>query len=107
MESSLKFVLVTLLILVLVYGIIHLILRKIGNDRRYLLPANFVAKVKYPLILLLLAFALQAALIRDTYFSLPQYYGLFNQIKNLLFILSFTWFIIIGIRTTKKILLRR
>lgn len=107
MGSTMKFVLVTLLILGVVYGIIHFILHKIGKDRRNLLPANLVSKVKFPLIILLLAIALQAALIRQTFFSLPEYFSLFNQIKDLLFILSFSWFVIIGIRTTKKVLLKR
>ncbi len=107
MDTLTKYVIISVVSLFIVYALIHFILRKLGKDPKNILPHNIAARIKFPMITLLLAVALQVGLLRDNVFTDEQYHDFFQHTRTLLLIFSFTWFIIVGIRIFKKQILHR
>lgn len=100
--STAKFIFISILSLLIIYGILHFILHKLGQDRRNILPRNLVHRVKFPVIIFLVGVALQIGLSRDGFIRDESYHAFFDQLRALLYILSFTWLIIAFIRILKK-----
>lgn len=107
MDTLTKYVIISVVSLFVVYSIIHFGLRKLGKDPKNILPHNIANRIKAPMITLLLAIALQVGLLRENVFTNPRYHDIFQHIRTLLLILSFAWFIIVGVRIFKKELLNR
>lgn len=107
MDTFTQYVIVSLAGLFIVYSIIHFVLRKIGKDPTNILPHNIAQRIKFPMIILLLAVALQIGLLRKNIFTNEAYIEFFQQLRTLLLIFSFSWFIVVGIRIFKKQILHR
>ena len=102
MDTLTQYVIISLVSLFVVYSIIHFALRKLGKDPKNILPHNIAARIKFPMIILLLAVALQIGLLRENVFTNDAYVGFFQQLRTLLLILSFSWFIVVAIRIFKS-----
>jgi small-conductance mechanosensitive channel len=88
--------------LLAVYFLLFFLLKKLGKDPNNILPKNIAGRIKLPLIVLLLAVAIQAGLINREIITGDYYVDLFQQLRSIMLIFSFTWFIIIGIRIAKN-----
>ena len=107
MDTLTQYVIVSVVGLFVVYSIIHFIMRRIGKDPKNTLPHNIASRIKFPVILLLLAVALQVGLLRENVFTDEAYIGFFQQTRTLMLILAFTWLIVVAIRIFKTQLLNR
>lgn len=106
MKHFSEYIFISIISLFVFYFTLQVLLKKLGKNPHNILPRNFAHRVKYPLIILLLAIALHLGLIREKIFTNESQIIFFQQIKTLLLILSFTWFIIVGIRIGKKLILK-
>lgn len=107
MESTAQYLLVSIITLLILYGLFHFLLKKLGRDPKNILPRNLAGRIRFPLLILLVAIVLQIGLVRDDILDNPAHHAFFSQLRSLLLIFSFTWFIIVAIRITKKKILRR
>ncbi|MHA7055710.1 mechanosensitive ion channel family protein [Aquimarina sp. M1] len=87
-------------VLFLSFFVIFFILKVIGKNKRTLLPIEFVKRVKIPLFLLLLITVLQLKFIKDI-FTVEQF-RVIKGIITVLYIVAFTWAIIVLIRVLKN-----
>lgn len=102
MDSNYRNIILFVLGLVVVYILIHFLLKKLGKDPRNILPHNIANRIKVPLITLFMAIAIQAGLINNEIIEDPSYVEFFQHLRSLMLIFSFTWFIIVGIRIAKS-----
>ena len=93
--------------LIVLYILVHFLLKKLGKDPKNILPHNIASRIKVPLFTLLLAIAIQAGLINREIITDEGYVGIFQQIRSLLLIFSFTWLIIVAIRIAKNQFLKK
>lgn len=107
MDPLTRYVLITAISLAVIYFILYFLLKKLGKDPGNILPHNIAGRIKIPLMILLLAIALQAGLLNREIITDEYYVEIFQQIRSLLLVLSFTWFIIIAIRIAKNQVLKR
>lgn len=91
----------------ILYAIFHFILKRLGRDRGNILPGNLARRIRFPLLIILVAMAIQVGLIRENVLTTQAYEDFFSQLRSLLLIFSLTWFAIVAIRITKKRILRR
>lgn len=101
MDDNTRYILIFLVGLLAVYFAVHFFLKKLGKDSGNFLPHNIASRVKIPVIILLLAVALQAGLLNREIITDGDRVEIFQQVRSLLLILSFTWFIIVAIRIAK------
>lgn len=106
MDPLSQFVLITVITLLVVYLILYFLLKKLGKDPGNVLPHNIAGRIKIPLIILLAAIGIQAGLLNRQIITQDYYVDIFQQIRSILIILSFTWFILIGVRIAKNQVLR-
>ncbi|GAB2773074.1 mechanosensitive ion channel family protein [Salinimicrobium soli] len=102
MEPLTRYVIFTVLALMAVYFLLFFLLKKLGKDPNNVLPQNIAGRIKVPLIVLLLAIGIQVGLINRQIITGEYYVGLFQQIRSLMLIFSFAWFIIVAIRIAKN-----
>ena len=107
MDPLSRYVLVTVVILLVVYFLLFFLLKKLGKDPGNFLPHNIAARIKVPLVILLLAVGIQAGLINRQVITQEYYVNIFQQVRSLLLILSLTWFLIIAIHIAKNQFLRK
>ncbi|NJW52802.1 mechanosensitive ion channel family protein [Salinimicrobium oceani] len=107
MEDNTTYILIFLVGLVAVYFAVHFFLRRLGKDPGNILPHNLASRLKIPIIILLLAVGIQAGLINREIITEPGQVAFFQQLRSLLLILSFTWFIVVGIRIAKNQFLKQ
>ena len=107
MDVLAQYVLFSVIGLLIVFPILHFLLKKLGRDPRNILPLNFASRVKTPLIVLLLAIALQVGLLNQKILTEDGYANFFEHLRSLLIIFSLTWFIILAINILKTQLLRK
>lgn len=107
MSSLTRYVLITIALLLVTYFVVFLLLKKLGKDPHNILPRNIASRLKVPVITLLLAIGIQSWLINGEIITDEGYIGFFQQLRSLMLIFSFTWFIIVAIHITKTQLLRR
>lgn len=93
--------------LIVLYFLVHFLLKKLGKDPKNILPHNIASRIKVPLFTILLAIAIQAGLINREIITDEYYVEIFQQIRSLLLIFSFTWFIIVAIRIAKNQFLKK
>ena len=101
------FLLISLLVLSVVFSISYFILKKVGRNPKNILPRNFAKRIRFPLILLLVAIVLQIGLVKENVFTSPSLDAFIAHLRSLLYVFSITWFIVVGIRIAKKRILRR
>ena len=106
MDTLNLYVLVTIVILIVVYFLVFFLLKKLGKDPHNVLPHNIAARIKMPLIVLLLAIGIQAGLVNQELVTNETYIGLLQQLRSLMLIFSFTWFVIIAITIAKNQILK-
>ena len=102
-----QYILVTIGVLLAIYFLLFFLLKKLGKDPNNILPHNIAGRIKIPLIILLLAIGIQAGLINRKIITSERTIELLQQVRSILLIISFTWFIIIGLRIAKNQFLRR
>lgn len=107
MSSLNRYVLITIALLLVTYFVVFLLLKKLGKDPSNILPRNIASRLKIPVITLLLAVGIQSWLINGEIITDEGYIGFFQQLRSLMLIFSFTWFIIVAIHITKNQLLRK
>lgn len=107
MEETTRNIIIFLFALTVVYFLVHLLLKKLGKDPANILPHNIASRLKFPLIILFLAVAIQAGLINRKIITDESQIDFFQQVRSLLLIFSFTWFIIVAIRIAKTQFLRQ
>lgn len=100
-------ILLTVTILLVAYFAVFFLLKKLGKDPHNMLPRNIASRLKIPVIILLLAIGIQAWLINGEIVTNERSIAFFQQLRSLMLIFTFTWFIIVGIHITKNQLLRR
>ena len=101
------YLLISLVILSVVFTLSYFIIKKIGRNPKNILPRNFAKRIRFPLILLLIAISLQIGLVKEEVFTSPALASFVAQLRSLLFVFSITWLIVVGIRIAKKRVLRR
>ncbi|MGB7841577.1 MAG: mechanosensitive ion channel domain-containing protein [Salinimicrobium sp.] len=102
-----RYVLITIGILLTIYFLLFFLFKKLGKDPNSILPHNIAGRIKIPLIIFLLAVGIQAGLINREFIAGERTVQLFKQIRSILVIISFTWFIIVGLRIAKNQILKR
>ncbi|WP_029033850.1 mechanosensitive ion channel family protein [Salinimicrobium terrae] len=107
MGDTTRYILIFLAALLVLYFILHFLLKKLGRDPRNILPHNIASRLKFPLIILFIAVAIQAGLINREIITDEDQVNFFQQIRSIFLIFSFTWFIIIAIRIAKNQFLKR
>lgn len=107
MEPLTRYLLITIAILLAVYFLLFFLLKKLGKDPNNVLPHNIAGRIKAPLIILLIAIGIQAGLINRQVITGERTVDLFQQIRSILLIISFTWFVIVGLRIAKNQFLKR
>ena len=107
MDSLNLYVLITIVILIVVYFLVFFLLKKLGKDPHNVLPHNIANRIKVPLIVLLLAIGIQAGLLNQKLITNETTAGIFQQLRSLMLIFSFTWFIIVAIRIAKNQFLKQ
>lgn len=107
MDTITRYVLFTIAALLAVYFLIFFLLKRWGRDPKNVLPPNIASRIKFPLIVLLLAIGIQVGLINRKLITDEGYVAFFQQLRSLMLIFSFSWFIIVGIRITKNQILKR
>ncbi|MGB7784975.1 MAG: mechanosensitive ion channel domain-containing protein [Salinimicrobium sp.] len=107
LEPMTRYVLITIVSLLAIYFALFFLLKKLGKDPNNVLPHNIAGRIKIPLIILMIAVGIQAGLINREIITGERTVALFQQIRSILLIISFTWFIIVGLRIAKNQFLRR
>ena len=107
LEPMTRYVLITIGILLAIYFLLFFLLKKLGKDPNNILPHNIAGRIKIPLIIFLLAAGLQAGLINREFITGERTVDLLKQVRSILLIISFTWFIIVGLRIAKNQILKR
>lgn len=107
MDSLNLYVLITIVILIVVYFLVFFLLKKLGKDPQNVLPHNIANRIKVPLIVLLLAIGIQAGLLNQKLITNETTAGVLLQLRSLMLIFSFTWFIIVAIRIAKNQFLKQ
>lgn len=107
MGDTTRNILIFLAALLLIYFLIHFLLKKLGKDPRNILPHNIANRLKIPIIILLIAVTIQAGLINREIITNVNQVDLFQQLRSILLIFSFTWFIIVAIRIAKNQFLKQ
>ncbi len=104
-NTSLIYVFGGLLLLVLIYIIAIILLRRLGKDPNYLVPPDTVKKISWPLILILFSFLIRMSSLREV-LGLDDYNYVFRKTSTLLFIFSFTWLLIRVIKLIKQLIVQ-
>jgi len=107
MGDSTRHILFFLLALIVIYFLVHFLLKKLGKDPGNILPHNIASRLKVPIIVLFIAVAIQAGLINREIITNESQVDLFQQIRSILLIFSFTWFIVVAIRIAKNQFLKQ
>jgi len=104
-SSFLQFLVFGVVGLVLTFSILYYILLRVGKDPKNLLPINFANRIKFPLLLIIIALVLRIGLINDVF--LERYIKLVSHICTLVLIFALTWFCIVLLRAFKSGLMRK
>ncbi|MCX2836659.1 mechanosensitive ion channel [Salinimicrobium sp. MT39] len=107
MGDTTRNILIFLVALLVLYFLVHFLLKKLGKDPANILPHNIASRLKVPIIVLFLAVAIQAGLINREIITDENQIDLFQQIRSILLIFSFTWFIVVAIRIAKNQFLKQ
>ncbi|WZL88123.1 mechanosensitive ion channel domain-containing protein [Salinimicrobium sp. 3283s] len=107
MGDTTRNILIFLVALLVLYFLVHFLLKKLGKDPANILPHNIASRLKVPMIVLFLAVAIQAGLINREIITDENQIDLFQQIRSILLIFSFTWFIVVAIRIAKNQFLKQ
>ncbi len=107
MGDTTRNILLFLAALIVLYFLLHFILKRLGKDPSNILPHNIASRLKIPIIILFLAVAIQAILIRREIITNEGQVDFFQQLRSILLILSFTWFIVVAIRVAKNQFLKQ
>ena len=94
------------LILLLIYWLLSVVIKRIGKNPRYLLPIGTFKKLAFPLFLILISIIIRLNSLRQL-LGMEDASFWFKKISTLLFIVSFTWLILMFLRVIKKIVLKR
>ena len=106
MSDTNNYILITAIGVLVVFFIIHFLLKRLGKDPANILPHNIASRLRIPLIILLLAVGIQSVLINREIITEEYYVEIFQQIRTLMLIFSIAWFIVVAIRIAKKQILR-
>ena len=107
MDNLNLYVLVTIIVLIVAYFLVFFLLKRLGKDPHNVLPHNIATRIKVPLIVLLLAIGIQAGLINQQLLINETTAALLKQLRSLMLIFTFTWFIIIALRISKNRFLKQ
>lgn len=107
MGDTTRNIVIFLTALLVLYFLLHFLLKKLGKDPRNILPYNIASRLKIPLIILFAAIAIQAGLINREIITDEGQVNFFQQVRSILLIFSFTWFIIVAIRIAKNQFLKQ
>lgn len=100
-----QFLVISLIILILVFGIIHRILSKLGKDSRTILPSNLSRRVRLPLLLLLFSILLRSNPFE--FINRASVVDILHHLGILGIIAAITWMAILATQIAKEQILRR
>ncbi|KGO91421.1 mechanosensitive ion channel family protein [Flavobacterium subsaxonicum] len=104
-SGFLQFLVFGALGLVLTFSIVFFILKRVGKDPKNLLPVNFANRIKFPLLLIIIALVLRIGLVNDVF--LEQYIKIIGHVCTLVLIFAATWSCIVLLRAFKSGLMRK
>ncbi|MCY2688133.1 mechanosensitive ion channel family protein [Salinimicrobium sp. TH3] len=107
MGDTTRNILIFLAALIVLYFLLHFILKRLGKDPSNILPQNIASRLKIPIIILFFAVAIQFVLIRREIITDEGQVDFFQQLRTILLIFSFTWFIVVAIRVAKNQFLKQ
>ncbi|MCC8359213.1 mechanosensitive ion channel family protein [Salinimicrobium sediminilitoris] len=107
MGDTTRNILLFLAALIVLYFLLHFVLKRLGKDPSNILPHNIASRLKIPIIILFLVVAIQAILIRREIITNEGQVDFFQQLRSILLILSLTWFIVVAIRVAKNQFLKQ
>ncbi|MEH6679688.1 MAG: mechanosensitive ion channel domain-containing protein [Sediminicola sp.] len=93
----------TLVLLAFLYGITTFILGKLGRNPRYLIPRDTVKRVSIPLFLLFFSFLIRSEPMHEL-LGMDGFTYFLKKTSTLLIIFSITWFLLIAIKISKRII---
>ena len=96
-----KFLLITLLAGVVIFGFIFYFFRKLGKSPKNILPVNFAGRIRIPLVLFMLALVTRILKTNDKILEFINEEVL-SHTSTLLFILSITWILIVILKAFKS-----
>lgn len=99
-NRSLFYLAGTLLALAVIYFILLALLRRLGNNPKFLFPIKAVKRVSMPIFFILLAILIRMPSLRDL-LGLEAYEYWFRKASTLVFIFAFTWLILNIIKIAK------
>jgi len=91
--------------LVLTFSIVFLVLKRIGKDPNNLLPINFANRIKYPLLLIIIALVLRIGLLNDVFYG--SFMVIIGHVCTLVLIFAVTWSCIVLLKSFKSGLMRK
>ena len=103
-KESLIYVIVSIFLLLSLYGVLSYVLRKIGRNPNFLLPQGSFKKVSLPLIVILLSIFIRTKSLRHL-LGLEHADFWFKKASTLLFIFSLTWFLLVVLNIAKRMVM--
>lgn len=88
------------IILLVIFGLTYLILKKLGKDPRNILPVNFANRIMIPMIIFLASILTKGAIVARI-FRYDYTYEVLGKLSSIGIILGITWFIIVTLRIIK------
>ena len=101
----LQFLVFGFLGLVLTFTVVYYVLRRIGKDPSNLLPVNFANRIKYPLLLIIIALVLRIGLLNDVFKG--NFMVVIGHVCTLVLIFAVTWSCIVMLKSFKFGLMRK
>ena len=100
-KESLIYLGVTLVVLVILYWVTSVVLKRLGKNPNYLLPKTAFKRLAFPLILIFLSVLLRMKALRDI-LNLSEAGFWFRKISTILFIFAMAWVMIALLKIIKK-----
>ena len=103
--EPLHYLIISAIIILILFGVIYKILEALGKNPGNILPLNFAKRVRWPLLLLLIAIfvhTVNLALLRSAHFA-----SILSHVATIVIIGSVAWVIIILLHILKKHLLAK
>ncbi|MCM4158692.1 mechanosensitive ion channel [Antarcticibacterium flavum] len=88
------------ILLLVIFGLTYLVLKKIGKDPSNILPVNFANRIMIPMLIFLASIITKAAIVAKV-FRFDYTYEVLGSLSSIGIILSITWFIIVILRIVK------
>lgn len=100
-----QYLVISFIILIIVFGIIHQILSRVGKNPRSILPSNLAERVRIPLLLLLFSILLKSNSF--AFLHSVKIVSIIHHLGVLGIIAAVTWMAILAVKILKEQIIRR